>query len=173
METPAVTRYLDETQVRLRLDGCRVHTERWYGDRVIVGRVDLRKARMATLHLFTIVSTVPHVSQQVLAGFADTATSYAQQLGGSGNTTPYTGVAVLPCLVSPVVEPAALAWARNTQLVRLNCVARPAVVDVENGAVGYLTEPPKLLRVYAKYLREKLETFFPPAGQHAAPRWPS
>lgn len=177
METPAVTRYLDETQTRLRLDGCRVHTERWYGDRVIVGyRTDLRKLRMATLHLFSVVSTVPHVSQQVLAGFADTAMKYALQLKGSAGAVAggvQSGVVVLPCLVSSTVEPAAMSWAEDNQLVRMNCMARPAVVDAENGTVAYMTEPPRLVRVNAKYMREKLETYFPPAGQHSPPRWPA
>jgi hypothetical protein len=160
----AVKAYIEATAARLIADGCGVQSEDWNGTPVLVGyRSDFRLRWMATkMHLFTIVAPAPIVAPAGMEAFANTALDYAQGRKGQLRGL-QSGVAVFPALVSAHVDPTALAWAQQKQLVRFGSAARPVAVDVTTGGVGCFRRTPALGWIYAGHLRRKLDLYFPPA----------
>lgn len=159
-----VTAYIDATATRLAADGCTVQAEDWSGTRVIVGyRSDFRLRWMATkLHLITAVAPAPVVQAGSIEGFTNAVMEYALARKGQFRGL-QSGIAVFPALVSPDVDPAALAWAAQRQRVRFACMARPVVIDVARGAVSTFRGTPGLGWIYAGHLRAKLAAYFPSA----------
>jgi len=172
MADGAVEAYIKETAARLAADGCEVRTEDWTGTPVLVGyRADFRVQWMATkLHLLTVVAPAAGVTQGDLERFTGTAFDYAQARKGQFRGL-QTGVAVLPALVGTHVDPAALAWAQQRQLVRFGSVARPVAVDATTGAVACFRRTAALGFIYSGHLRRKLDTYFPATA--ATPPRPS
>jgi hypothetical protein len=163
MSHDPITAYINTTASRLTADGCQVRTENWGGAPVLVGhRSDFRFRWMATkLHLFTIVAPSPAVTVAVLEQFTNSAMDYAIANKG-GARGMQSGIAVLPCLVSTQVDPAAAAWAQEKQRMRFACMARPVVVDFSRGSVSYFRNNSMLGRVYSGHLRSKLDLYFQP-----------
>jgi hypothetical protein len=165
MASDPATAYVEATAARLASDGCQVGTEDWSGTQVLIGyRSDFRLRWMATkLHLFTIVAPATAVAAGAIEAFTNSTMDYA--LGRKGAMRGLqSGVAVLPCLVSPSVEPGELAWARKQQRIRFACMARPVVVDTSTGEVGCFRGSATLGRIYAGHLRRKLDLYFPPVN---------
>jgi hypothetical protein len=161
--------YVDAVAARLTADGCEVRAENWSGSPVIVGhRADFKLQWMATrLHLVTIVASSPHVTQPTLEAFTNSAWEYALSRKGDFRGL-QTGVAVLPALVTPTADPAALRWADEQQRVRFATMARPTVVDLSRNYVAAFRGSAMLGRIYAGHLCTKLKLYFPPpahAGQ--------
>lgn len=165
MVADTVSSYIDATEARLKADGCEVSTDNWSGTPVLIGyRSDFRLQWIATkLHLFTIVAAVPSVTAASLEAFTTATMDYALARKGQLRGL-QSGVAVLPCMVSTNVEPAAIAWAQEKQRLRFACMARPVVVDPTRGVIGCFRGNSALGRVYSGHLRGKLNLYFSPAA---------
>jgi hypothetical protein len=165
MADQAVNAYIQATGARMAADGCEVRTEDWHGTPVLVGyRADFRLRWMATkLHLMTVVAPASAVTQHDMETFTNTAFDYAQAQKGQLRGL-QSGVAVFPALVGTQVDPAAMAWAGQKQLVRFGSVARPVAVDVSAGAVGCFRGMAALGFVYSGHLRRKLDLYFQAAA---------
>jgi hypothetical protein len=164
MVDDAVKAYIEATGARLAADGCDIRFEDWNGTPVLVGyRSDFRLRWMATkMRLFTIVGPASTVAPATLEAFANAALDYAQVRKGQLRGL-QSGVAVFPALVGAHVEPTAMAWAQQKQLVRFGSAARPVAVDVTAGTVGCFRRTPALGWIYAGHLRRKLDLYFPSA----------
>lgn len=162
-ETPAARTYLELVEHRLAADGCTPHWERWGDDSVLVGRrADFRMKWAATkLHLFTMAAAVPAVTVPVIEAFTGHVLDHARRNKGGLPVGLQTGVAAFPVLVSEWVDPAAMHWAQEQQRNRFACFARPVVVDVSQGHVGYYQGVPVVGRVYASHMIEKAARYFP------------
>ena len=169
MNDERVRAYIEAASGRLAADGCEVRTEGWGASVVTIGyRSDFRLQWMATkLHLFTIMMAVPMVGQPDVDGFTEAVFNYVDQRKGQFRGL-QSGIAAFPCLVSPHVDPAAVAWAQAKQRVRFALMARPVVVDVSTGTAACFRGTAALGFVYSAHLRKKLAAYFPAAPQTVA-----
>ncbi|WP_340559756.1 levansucrase [Streptomyces sp. GSL17-111] len=160
--------FLASVEQRLAADGCAPHWDDWGGAPVLVGRrTDFRWGWMATkLHLFTVATAVPEITLPLVERFTQDAMAYAKQHRGSMVTDFRNGAAVLPVLVSPRVEPAAMAWAEQDQRSRMSCFARPVVVDTTHGYIGYFRGSAMMGLVYSDHLLRKAAQYFHPQSLH-------
>jgi hypothetical protein len=158
----AVTAYIEATRARLGADGCETRDENWSGSTVLVGyRSDFRLTWLASnLHLYTIVAPAASVTAAAIEGFTNACLDYAIARKGQLRGL-QSGVAVLPALVSPAVDDAAIAWAALTQRMRFAAFARPVVVDTTRGTVGCFRGRTAIGAIYSGHLRNKLAAYFP------------
>jgi hypothetical protein len=163
--TSGVGTYLDALAARLAADGCEVSTEDWGGMPVLVGyRSEFRLRWFATkLHLFVVAAAVPEVTPDAIEGFTTTGMDYALARKGSMRGL-QSGVAVLPALVGPSIDPAAVQWAKRKQRNRFACMARPVVVDPTTATPSYYKGRTMVGAIYQGYLLRKLRTYFPRAA---------
>ncbi|MFE3328930.1 levansucrase [Streptomyces sp. NPDC059176] len=162
-EASAARTYLELVEHRLAADGCAPRREQWEGGPVLVGRrADFRIRWAATrLHLFTVAATVPVVTVPVIETFTRQVLDHARANKGGLPVGLQTGVAAFPVLVGEWVDPAAMRWAEEQQRNRFACFARPVVVDVSQGRVGYYRGVPLVGRAYASHMLEKAALYFP------------
>ncbi|MEU2165335.1 levansucrase [Streptomyces chengbuensis] len=161
-EATAVQTYLRFVEHRLTADDCAPRWEQWHGASVLVGRrADFRLKWAATkLHLFTAVAAVPEITVPAVESFTWQVLDYARANKGGLPVGLQTGIAAFPVLVSERVDPAAMAWAQEQQRMRFACFARPVVVDMSKGHVGFYRDTPTLGRVYASHLLDKGTRYF-------------
>ncbi|MDI9883207.1 levansucrase [Streptomyces sp. HNM0645] len=161
-EATAVQTYLQFVEHRLTADGCAPRWEQWHGAPVLVGRrADFRLQWAATkLHLFTAVAAAPEITVPAVEAFTWRVLDYARANKGGLPVGLQTGVAAFPVLVSERVDPAAMAWAQEQQRNRFACFARPVVVDMSQGHVGFYRGTPALGRVYASHMVDKGTRYF-------------
>ncbi|MGW7366278.1 levansucrase [Streptomyces sp. NPDC054841] len=161
-EATPVQNYLRFVEHRLATDGCAPRWEHWGGTPVLIGRrADFRMKWAATkLHLFTVVAAVPEITVPAIEAFTWQVLDYARKNKGGLPVGLQTGVGAFPVLVSERVDPAAMAWAQEQQRNRFACFARPVVVDMSNGHVGFYRDNPTLGRIYANHMIEKGNLYF-------------
>ncbi|HEX4792094.1 MAG TPA: hypothetical protein VH372_26745 [Actinospica sp.] len=154
--------YMNALVERLRADGDEPQWDTTGAPYLLGHRSDFKVQWMATrIHLFTVAAVVPEVTLAGLEQFADFALDVAVKRKKGLPRGLQTGIAAFPTLISDRVEPAALQRAAKWQKTRFAVMGRPTVVDTANRAVGAYRGRPLLGLMYAGYLRQKSELYFP------------
>ena len=132
----SVDRYLDAVRARLVDDGCAVTTENLAHRRVLVGYKAHFKA-LTKMHVFTVVGGADRVDEPDVRQFTEAAANLAKSRKGQWRGA-QSGVLVLPVLVTPAVDPGAVALMGKPYRLNLGgfaAMAQPVVVDVTSGEV--------------------------------------
>ena len=128
--------YLDALSGRLAADGCAVTIETLGTQKITVGYKWQLKA-LTKLHVFTVATAPEHVNTTTVTQFVEAAVDMAKARKGLWRGA-QSGVLVLPILVSPRVDPAAVAMMARAYPLNMGgfaAMAHPAIVDVSTGAV--------------------------------------
>jgi len=155
--------YLDLVAERLASGGATVTTEQIGPIIALVGyRARFRMRWMAsTLHLFTVVVPAPWtVTAAALERFGNDAIDFADSRKGALRGF-QSGVAAIPVLVGPDIQPDAKEYAQTQILRRYAAFAWPAVVDLTERRVYRHEGRVAIGAVFSGYLRAQTALALP------------
>ena len=148
--------FLGSAATRLRDAGCEVSSVQLPGGPALAGhRSRFRLAWMATrLHLFTVMTTVPHVDASTLQRFSEDSLDYAAATKGALRGF-QTGVATIAVLVGETVGPDGARFAQEELVRRFSAFTWPAAVDLATGVTYSHQGRVVLGGIYAGWMREQ------------------
>lgn len=148
--------FLDAAAHRLQAAGAEVSTQQLPGGPALVAyRSQFRLTWMATkLHLFTVLTTVPHVDASTLQRFSEDSLDYAAATKGALRGF-QTGVATIAVLVGETVGPDGARFAQEELVRRFSAFTWPAAVDLRGGTSYSHQGRVMLGGIYAGWMREQ------------------
>ena len=154
--------YIYSVAERLRAAGAEVGNEDLPSGVGLVGRrCQFRIRWLATkLNMFVVVRATETATPAELLRHANEALDYA--VGQKGRFRGLqNGVAAIPVLVAPVVEPGAIEVATGQLIRRWAAFAWPTLVDCTSGRVYRHEGQVTIGGLYAKWMRQQIAETFP------------
>ena len=147
---------------RLKADGGKIIEQDLPPEFKLVGyRSEFRLRWVASkLHLFTVVAEVPVATSVDLDRHTDAALKYAVDQKGRFRGL-QNGVAAIPVLLAPVVEPNAVEFAQKRLIRKWGAFAWPALVDLISEKIYSHVGSVAIGGIYAGWMRQQIRVALP------------